>query len=919
MPVALTPGMRLGAYEIVALVGAGGMGEVYRARDTRLDRTVAIKVLTSVEGSPERRERFEREARAISSLSHPHICALYDVGEAPNPALPASGDDTVRFLVLEYLEGQTLADRLTGDPLAPAAALRHAIEICGALDKAHRSGIVHRDLKPANVMLTRAGVKLLDFGLAKSTVPAVAAATTMSMPPTSPANLTAQGTILGTLQYMAPEQIEGLEADARSDIFAFGAVLFEMFTSRTAFVGTTRASLLSAILRDEPPSVSRVQPGAPTVLDRIISTRLAKDPDDRYQSARDLLRDLEWVTSGSGDGAAAATVAPLARSSRLAWLVAALSVIALIATAAIAMRRASQVSSSASATRFTIAAPENTSFGGPVVGRGTGSATQVAVSPDGRNIVFVAGTQAAYQIWLRPAATLEAQPIPGTEGGTFPFWSPDSRFIGFFAAGKLKKVSIVGGPPVVLCDAPLAPGGSWSREDVIVFAPGPATPTLFRVSSAGGVPTAVTTLDPATGESGHRWPHFLPDGQHFLYTAVTGICCPPSKPSVIKIGSLDAAGADVTLLQTESSVSYASGHLLFARDGALMAQAFDPDTRALKGDAFPVVAEHIVPEGSRYVSVSVSNNGTLVYAQTEAPAVQQLTWLDRAGRPIGTLGDVASYVSLALSSDEERVAVVIATGSQDNTGIWIIDIKRNIRSRLTPDAGSDTSPVWSPDGTHIAFQASRPGKDISLHQVLTDGTGADELLLDGPGNFTMAPSSWSADGHFILYMTHGSDVWVLPLFGDRKPFPLAQTPFTETSAVFSRDGRWVAYTSNEGGRPNVYVRPFPEASGKLQISRDGGSYPVWRADGKELFYLDAEGTMMAVAIDATSRFDPGVPQPLFSTGTPTADRRQGLGSVGVYAVTRDGQRFLVGAASRQSRVAPLTVLLNWMSAIKKEQ
>ncbi len=571
--MALTHGMRLGAYEILALVGAGGMAEVYRARDTRLDRTVAIKVLhASFASSPQRRERFEREARAISSLNHPHICALYDVGTATNPEPSESAGEPVRFLVLEYLEGRTLAERLTRGTLPPADALRYAIDIGDALDKAHRSGIVHRDLKPSNVMLTEAGAKLLDFGLARSAAPAVAAAAnTESMLPQA---LTVEGTILGTIQYMAPEQIEGLEADARADIFAFGALLFEMLTGRAAFEGHTRASLIGAILKDEPPAVSHVQPVAPATLDRIISTCLAKHPDDRYQSARDLVRDLRWVASGPIDGGGARTMMSTARSNRVPWLVAAVLALGLLATAVMNMRPASGRTPSARPARFTIAPPENTSFGGPAAG-GTGSATQVAVSPDGQHIVFVAGTRPSYRLWLRPIANVTATPIAGTDGGTFPFWSPDSRSIGFFADGKLKTVAIAGGPPIVVCDAPRGSGGSWNRDHVILFAPGPSQTGLLRVSSTGGVPTVATTLDKTTGEDVHRWPHFLPDGRHFFYTAVTGPCCPPSEPSVIRVGSLDAASPDIPLLQAESPASYASGHVVFARDDTLMAQPFD--------------------------------------------------------------------------------------------------------------------------------------------------------------------------------------------------------------------------------------------------------------------------------------------------------------------------------------------------------
>ncbi len=898
--MSLSPGVRLGAYEIVALVGAGGMGEIYRARDTRLDRTVAIKVLAaSLAADAQLRERFDREARAISSLNHPHICTLFDVGH----------HEGIDFLVLEYLEGNTLAERLAHDgggaALDPSEALKVAMEICDALDKAHRTGIVHRDLKPANVMLTKGGAKLLDFGLAKSAAPVVATSG-LSMLPTTPPNLTAQGTILGTFQYMAPEQIEGLEADARTDIFAFGALLFEMLTGRTAFEGKTRASLLGAILKDEAPAVSRVRLGMPAALDRIISTCLAKDPDDRYQSARDLLRDLRWVASGPSDGVVAQTVAP-ARSNRLAWLIAAVLAIALVATAVIALRRAGKVMPAAGPVQFTIAPPENTSFGGPP-GGGSGAATQVAVSPDGRNVVFVARSQSAHQIWLRSIASLDARAITGTEGGAFPFWSPDSRFIGFFAAGKLKKVSIAGGPPIVLCDAMGGRGGSWSRENVILFTPSQAD-GLLRVSSDGGAPDIVTKLDPSTGETSHRWPHFLPDGRHFFYTASSGGCCPPAKPGTVRMGSLDPAEAAITLFQAESSAAYAAGHVLFFRDEALMAQPFDLDARQPKGDAFQLV-EHVSYETTRYVGASVSQDGALVYGQGDS-LIEQLTWFDRGGRTLATVGDAAPYLSLALSPDEHRVAVGLGTGSPANRDIWIIDVARGVRSRLTFDPGYDLSPVWSPDGMRIAFMGTRSGK-FSLRQQLIDRTAADELLLEsserGPG-----PRDWSADGRFIAYVldsTGDSNIWILPLFGDRKPFLLVQTPFAESSPVFSPDVRWIAYTSNEGGQNNVVLQPFPGPGGKYQVSTSGGGQPVWRADGKELFYLAADGTMMAVPIDATGQFNAGVPQALFPTRA-----RPGVNQK--FAVTKDGKRFLVSTTPQQSGAAPLTVVLNWTAAIQK--
>ena len=532
--------------------------------------------------------------------------------------------------------------------------------------------------------------------------------------------------------------------------------------------------------------------------------------------------------------------------------------------------------------------------------------------------MFVAG--AAYQIWLRPVAAQAATPIPGTEGGTFPFWSPDSRFIGFFAGGKLKKVQIAGGPPIVLCDAPFGRGGSWSRDNVIVFAPSAGGGTgLSRVSSAGGTPAVVTTVDPGTGETNHRWPHFLPDGRHFFYTASTGACCPASQPATIRIGSLDPADATLTLLQAESSMSYASGHVLFARDGTLMAQAFDPDARQLTGDAFPV-GDRVATEGSRYVSASVSENGTLVYARGGPPGAQRLTWFDRAGRVLGTLGE-APYIPrarggrwVALSRDEKRVAITLETGSALNQDIWTIDVARNLRSRLTVDPDAEWSPVWSPDGTRIAF-GSRRGEKGSLKQKSIAEASADEVVLEGED--LMTPSDWSADGRFIAYSVAKtfpvrSDVWVLPLFGDRKPFPVAQTAFNETSGVFSPDARWIAYTSDEAGQPNVYVQPLLGGGARQHVSRDGGGQAVWRADGRELFFITPDGTLMAAPIDASGEFN-AEPQALFpaippSTLTITASQ---------FAVTKDGQRFLVIARPDETSTAPLTVVVNWTAAIQK--
>jgi Tol biopolymer transport system component len=703
--MSLQPGARLGPYEIVSAIGAGGMGEVYRARDTRLERTVAIKVLPSEFASdPQLRERFDREARAVSSLNHPHICALHDVG--------SEGD--TQFLVLEFLEGQTLAERLAGGPVPLDEALRIGIQICDALDRAHRAGIVHRDLKPANIFLARSGgtsapptVKLLDFGLAKTAAPVVATSG-LSMMPTTPHGVTAQGTILGTFQYMAPEQIEGLEADARTDIFAFGALLFEMLTGRTAFEGKTRASLLGAILKDEPPRVSSIQPVAPKALDRIVNTCLAKDPDDRWQNARDLLHELKWIASG--DAAAGPLQAGLSaealaeaghyvRITRVAWTVAGVLAVALAAAAVVVVRHVRETPPAADAIQFTIPAPEGAAYAATNLGGGTGVATQLAISPDGREIAFIASSKGETALWIRALASPVARRLPGTEQAAFPFWSPDSRSIAFFAGTKLKKVQATGGPPIALCDVVSSRGGTWSRDNVIVFNT-VANGTLMRVSSAGGTPVPVTTLDAARGETRHSWPSFLPDGRHFLFVAMTTAAAREAeKPSEIHIASLDSK--DVTsLFAAESSIAYNAGHLLFWRDGSLMAQPFDATERKLTGDPFPI-AEQVANEGGRYTSFSAASTGVLVYTQGTGQLNARLTWFDRSGKVLEPVADPGAYGPIALSPDERRLAVSNLT--QANRDIWVIDLARGVPTRLTFDPITENYPIWSPDSSHVVY------------------------------------------------------------------------------------------------------------------------------------------------------------------------------------------------------------------------
>jgi Tol biopolymer transport system component len=694
-----------------------------------------------------------------------------------------------------------------------------------------------------------------------------------------------------------------------------------MLAGRRPFAGDDVSTTLAAVLLKDP-DWEALPASMPVALRRLLKRCLTKDSKTRLRDIGEARVRIDELLSGPADEMLPpALTAPPPLWKRVAPRVAAgaLLVAAVLAAGAVARRPAGETAS-APAVRFAVPPPENTSFGGPVAG-GTGIAPQLAVSPDGQHVVFVARTQSTFRLWLRPIATLAARPMEGTEGGTFPFWSPDSRHIAFFADGKLKRVPIAGGPTQVLCDAPSGRGGSWSRDNVIVFSPlgiGTVATGLMRVSSNGGTPSGATTIDSAAGETHHRWPHFLPDGRHFLYTASTGACCPPPKPAVIKIGSLDPGEATATVFEAESATAFASGHLVFARDERLMAQPFDSRTRQPTGEPFPL-ADHVASEGSRYVSASLSEHGTLGYAAGGgAQAGTQLTWFDRTGRALGTVGEPAPFVNVALSPDERRIAVALSAGL-GNLDVWVIDIARNVRSRLTFDPGADGSPVWSPDGTLIAFESKRPPQ-VSIRQLLANGAGGDAPLFEGStaaGGIAIdaAPNDWSADGRYIAYTqrlsTTTSDLWVLPLFGNRKAIPVVQSNVLESSGAFSPDGRWIAYAGTESGQPNVFVQAFPGPGAKHQVSRDGGGYPTWRGDGKELFYLALDSTLTAVRIEVTDQLTIGAPQRLFQTSVPR------LNAGRVYAVTKDGQRFLLNARSQHAISEPLTVVVNWTAAIQK--
>ncbi len=888
--MSLASGARLGPYEILSPLGAGGMGEVYRAKDTRLDRTVAIKVLPShLSENAELRQRFEREAKTISSLSHPHICALYDVGH----------QDGVDYLVMEFLEGETLAEKLARGPLATEQLLRYGIEMTDALDKAHRQGIVHRDLKPGNVMLTKSGVKLLDFGLAKAIARAPDAVALSSLP-TREKELTAEGTILGTFQYMAPEQLERKEADARTDIFAFGAVLYEMATGKKAFTGKSQASLIAAILDSEPPPISTIQPMMPPALDRVVKTCLAKDPEDRWQTAHDVMLELKWVAEGGSQaGIHAPLVARRKSRERLGWILFAAAALglAVLASLFVASRREPP-----RLLQSSLLAPEKSQF--------NFNAGPMALSPDGHRLALVATTSDGKNLlWVMPLNGLAAQPLAGTEGATYPFWSPDSRFLGFFAAGKLKKIEASGGPPETICDAASGRGGSWSRDGVIVFTPTNLDP-VYRVSSSGGPTTPVTQLDASRREVGHRWPFFLPDGRHFLYLVFTASTGESSKNGIY-VGSLDSKKSEL-LLQANSSMAYApAGYLLFWRENTIMAQPFNAKRRQLAGQAFPV-AEHVqYVTGYASAIFSVSENGLLAYKGGSGVGLSQLAWLDRSGHQMEALGVPVDYDFPRLSHDGLRVAVDIADAQTGNRDIWLYDLSRRTQSRFTFDPALDLHSIWSPDDSRIVFGSNRKGPH-DLYQKVTTGTGSEEVLLTSA--VSKQPTDWSADGRYIAFESRdlkaktGWDLWILSV-QDRKATPFLRTEFDEFDGQFSPDGRWMAYTSNESGKNEVYVQSFPGPGGKWQVSTAGGSYPRWRRDGKELFYVAPGNKLMSVEVKTGAMFEAGVPRLLFASPMKRVGRP--------YDVSSDGQRFLINLAVGEESSRPITLIQNWTAGIKR--
>ena len=891
-----TPGTRFGPYEVVAPVGAGGMGEVYRARDTRLGRDVAIKILPATLASdPQFRDRFEREARSISQLTHPHICTLYDVGEEPAP-----------YLVMELLEGETLAARLLKGALPLADALRVAVEIASALDKAHRQGIIHRDLKPGNIMLTRGGSKLLDFGLAKMGVPSgvsAAAPTALATSPLpsmqSPA-LTAQGSILGTFQYMAPEQVEGLEADARADIFAFGAVLFEMVTGQRAFAGKSQASLLAAILERDPPPISQLVPVAPPALDYLVRTCLAKDPDARFQTAHDLLLQLKWI-AGEGSSVAAqssvvaASTAPVAPNRKtgghLGWVVAAVLALGLAGLGWWTTFGRTSVRSQLLRMTIPAEAANGVSYADNVNG-------SVALSPDGSTLVFRAGqVEGNTLLYQRRLDQFNATPITGTEIPYSPFFSSDGESVAFAAFGSLKKVSIRGGAAFTICPLPASlRGGSWAEDDFIYFSVsgGP----IQRVAAAGGTPEPVTKLGP--DERSHRWVQVLPGAKAILYTVWndTGF-----DTAVIYAESLTTHERQIVARGGSDGRYVSSGHVIYTRPEGLLAVAFDPTTLKATGAARPVVESVLTNSASGHGQFAVSTNGTLVFMPgAGASSDTSLVWVDRKGVSTPARAERGRYESARLSPDGKLAALGISDPS-GSAQIWILDPAHDTLVKRTFD-GTSYLPAWTHDGARITYGSARSDGTSNIYTRPADGSGVEERLTNDKTR-TQWPNTWSGDGKVLTVEEVGGGLSYLTMDGKPERHPLLESAWNKDTPRISWDGKWLAYASAESGPLEIVVQPFPSLAGKYLISTGGGTAPVWSRDGRQLYYWEPPGKVMAVTVTITPSFTWSRPVMLFE-GPYFSE----------FDVTADGSRFLMIKESELARAAShFNIIVNWFQEL----
>ena len=886
------------------------MGEVYLARDTRLERTVAVKILPPhLSDSPEAKQRFEREARAISSLNHPHICTLHDVGS----------QDGTSYLVMEYVQGESLEARLQKGPLPLKQALECGVQICEALEKAHRAGIVHRDLKPGNIMLTASGAKLLDFGLAKpagllGARPLTDAGSLTPSTPTmnlsalgtAPGTLTQQGTIVGTFQFMAPEVLQGQEADARSDIFSFGCVLYETITGKRAFEGKSQISVASAILEKEPEPISKVQPMVPAALDHVVGECLAKDPEARWQNAADVARELRWIArSGSGSSGALSAPVRSRMRERLLWAVGVAALLAAVGWLSFREREPAR------ALRSYLPPPAETGF--DFTGDFSGPPVMTA---DGTAVAFCArSSKERDSLWVQALGELAAKRLEGTEGASFPFWSADAKFLGFFADGHLKKVPAAGGPVTVLADAPNPRGGAWNQNNVILYEPD-YRDSLWRISAGGGAPERVTKFEGGKHTT-HRWPRFLPDGKHFLFFATNHS---GGSEQGIYFGSLED-GTYKHVIDADSDAQYASGYLIYHQQSALLAQKFDVATGVVSGDPVPVAGSVEYDTGTWHTTFSASQTGLLIYETGSKALGTDLVWRDHAGKMLGRVGERAFYKgSGRFSPDGKRLAVSMGDPQAD---IWVFDLTRGSRTRLTFGGATHLGPSWSADGQRVAY-LRQSGATLmmgtSLRARLANGGGQEEVLMEGDLSGvarTLLSPEWSPDGGYLLHMAQSgptnAGVWALPMTGGKKAFAIVQPPSPQARIVqfrLSPDGRWLAYSSTESGREEVYVTHFPSGAGRWQVSQSGGTFPSWRGDSKEIYFIGLDGSLHAATVNTKSEeFELDPLRALFQVNY--------IAPVGTpYDVTPDGQRF-VFATYPESVSMPLVLVANWTADLKK--
>jgi serine/threonine protein kinase len=874
-------GTKLGRYEIRAKLGEGGMGEVYRAYDEAMHREVAIKVLPAgLSADKDRLTRFEQEAHTAGSLNHPNILVVHHI----------ETHDGAPYIVSELLEGETLRDRMGGVALPQRKAIDYALQIAQGLAAAHEKGIVHRDLKPENVFITKDGrVKILDFGLAKLTGADGTQAQTEV--PTRRVN-TDPGMVMGTIGYMSPEQVRGKPTDHRSDVFSFGAILYEMLSGRRAFRGESTADTISSILREDPPDLSTTNRGINPALERIVNHCLEKNPEERFNSARDLAFALEALSGPATTSESTTTVLsalPISKRKRLEMIPWAIAGILLIACASLALLYFWPKPTDNRQTSFAIEMPEKVT-----------ELRTPAISPDGRMIVFTGMAEGKSALYLRTLDSINVQRLAGTDDGSDPFWSPDGRYIGFFGENKLKKVDVTGGMPQTICTATEAFGGTWNRDGVILFAM--SGQGLHRVSAAGGESTVALALDTTQSEVDHDFPYFLPDGQHFLYYSFKGNRGAPE----VFVGSLQ--GDRKLLLRNNSNVAYVNGYLLFARGFTLMAQAVDANKRELKGEPFTVMENVAFTPSSSYSHFSVSENGTLVFWQGNDVG-RQLAWFDRIGKQISTAGPPGPYNDMVLSPDGNRAAVQRFDGG--NSDLWIMDLIRGVPVRFTFSASIEDNPSWSADGNSLFYTSASEGKTVFVKKN-SSGAGNEEPVYEST-NAIDDGTDISPDGKNLLFEVVGvkTDVWVFPLDGSAKPYALFASEFAEFQAHFSPDGHWVAYASSESGRPEIYVQSFPPAGGKWQVSTGGGAQPHWRRDGEELYFIAPDRKLMAVEVKLGSAFEMGTPAPLFQTQV------SNFVSPNRYDVSADGQRFLVNSSVQEQSRAPIVIVLNWAAGLKK--